>query len=69
MVKSPPLSILITSLYPKNSITLQRMQIFSILNQAVVVGQATSQLPPLQKYLSHPTLITYFFVTPPIKLK
>jgi hypothetical protein len=48
MVKHPPHSILITSFYIKNSITLQRAQTFSILNQAVVVGLVTSQLPPLQ---------------------
>ncbi len=49
IVKCPPFSILITSFYQKNSITLQRMQTFSILNQAiVVVGLATCWLPPLQ---------------------
>ncbi len=31
----------------KNSITLQRMQTFSILSWAVTIGLATSQLPPL----------------------
>jgi hypothetical protein len=39
--------VLITFLQLKISITLQRMQTSSILSRAVVVGLATSQLPPI----------------------
>ncbi len=46
--KSLPLYILVTFLWQINSITLQRLQASSILNQAIVVSLTTSQLPPLQ---------------------
>jgi hypothetical protein len=46
--KSPHLSTLVIFLHQKISITLQRMQLSSILSWAVVVGLAISQLPPLQ---------------------
>jgi hypothetical protein len=45
--KGPPFSISVTFLCQRISITLQRMQTSSILNQAIVIGLATSQLPPL----------------------
>jgi hypothetical protein len=41
------LSILVTFLCQKISITLQKMQASSILSEAIVVGLVTSQLPPL----------------------
>jgi hypothetical protein len=37
-----------TFLRQKISITLQKMQVFSILSRPIVVGLVTSQLPPLQ---------------------
>jgi hypothetical protein len=40
--KGPLFSILVTFLHKKISITLQRMQISSILSWAVVIGLATS---------------------------
>jgi len=43
-----PLSILVTFLHKKISITLQRMQAFSILSWVVVASLATSWLSPLQ---------------------
>jgi len=46
--KGPPLSILVTFLQQKISITLRRMQASSILSRVVAVSLATSQLPPLQ---------------------
>jgi hypothetical protein len=46
--KGPHLSTLVTFFRQKTSITLQRIQVSSILNRAIVVGLATSQLPPLQ---------------------
>jgi hypothetical protein len=46
--KGLPLFILVTFLWQKISITLQRLQASSILNRVVVVGLTTSQLPPLQ---------------------
>jgi hypothetical protein len=42
------LSISVTFIHQKVSTTLQRMQVYSILSWVVVVGLATSQLPPLQ---------------------
>jgi hypothetical protein len=36
------LFILVTFLHQKNSITLQRLQMFSILNQAVAIGLTIS---------------------------
>jgi hypothetical protein len=47
-IEGPHLSSLVTFLRQKVSITLQRMQMSSILSQAIVVGLATSRLPPLQ---------------------
>jgi hypothetical protein len=47
-LEGPPLSILVTFLQQKISITLQRMQAFSILSRVVAVSLTTSQLPPLQ---------------------
>jgi hypothetical protein len=46
-LESPPLFVLITFLWQKNSITLQRLQTSSILNWVVAIGLTTSQLPPL----------------------
>jgi hypothetical protein len=46
-LEGSPLSILITFLHQKNSITLQRMQASSILSWAIAIGLATSQLPPI----------------------
>jgi len=46
--KGPHLSTLVTFFHQKTSITLQRIQVSSILNWAIAVGLATSQLPPLQ---------------------
>ncbi len=40
--KNPHLSTLVTFLHQKISITLQRMQVFSILSRTIVVGLATS---------------------------
>ncbi len=48
IVKSPHLSILVAFLHQKNSITLQRMQMFSILSQTIAIELAISGLPPLQ---------------------
>jgi hypothetical protein len=47
-IEGPHLSTLVTFLHQKISITFQRMQTFSILNQAITIGLATSRLPPLQ---------------------
>jgi hypothetical protein len=47
-LKGPHLSFLVTFICQKVSITLQKMQASSILNRAVVVDVATSQLPSLQ---------------------
>ncbi len=44
----PCLSNLVTSRCQKVSITLHKMQAFSILSQAIAMDLATSQLPPLQ---------------------
>jgi len=46
--KGPHLSTLVIFFHQKTSITLQRIQVSSILNWAIAVGLATSQLPPLQ---------------------
>jgi hypothetical protein len=43
-----PLFVLVTFLWQKNSITLQRLQTSFILSQAIVGSLATSQLPPLK---------------------
>jgi hypothetical protein len=45
--KGPPFSILVTFICQRISITSQRMQTSSILNQAMIIGLTTSQLPPL----------------------
>jgi hypothetical protein len=47
-LEGPYLFTLVTFICQKNSITLQRMQTFSILNQVVTINLATSQLPPHQ---------------------
>jgi hypothetical protein len=52
--KGPHISTLVIFLCQKISITLQRMQMSSILSQAVVVSLTTSQLPPLQATLPSP---------------
>jgi hypothetical protein len=39
---------LVTFLLQKVLITLQKMQVSSILNRVIAIGLATSQLPPLQ---------------------
>jgi hypothetical protein len=44
----PPLFVLVTFLCQRISITLQKMQASSILNQVIAVGLITSQLPPFQ---------------------
>jgi hypothetical protein len=49
--KCLPLFVLVIFLHKKISITLQRMQASSILNQAIVIGLTISQLPPLQNTL------------------
>jgi hypothetical protein len=46
--KGLPLFILVTFLWQKISITLQRLQASSILSQAIAVGLATSKLPPIE---------------------
>jgi len=46
--KGPHLSTLVTFLCQKVLITLQKMQVSSILNQAIAIGLTTSQLSPLQ---------------------
>jgi hypothetical protein len=46
--ESPHLSTLVTFLYQKISMTLQKIQASSILSRVVAVGLTTSQLPPLQ---------------------
>jgi hypothetical protein len=46
--KGPHLYTLVTFFHQKVSITLQRMQVSSILSQAVAIGLATSRLPPVQ---------------------
>jgi hypothetical protein len=46
--KSFHLSSLVTFFRQKVSITLQRMQVSSILSRAIAISLATSQLPPLQ---------------------
>jgi hypothetical protein len=46
--EGPHLSTLVTFLRQKVSITLQRMQASSILNQAIAISLVTSRLPPLQ---------------------
>jgi hypothetical protein len=46
-LEGPPLSILTTFLKQQVSIILQKMQAFTILNWAIMVGLATSWLPPL----------------------
>jgi hypothetical protein len=46
--KGPLLSTLITFLCQKVSITLQKIQMSSILSRTVAIGLATSWLPPLQ---------------------
>jgi hypothetical protein len=51
--KGLPLFVLVTFLYQKISITLQRMQASSNLSQAVTIGLATSQLLPLQDAPHH----------------
>jgi hypothetical protein len=43
-----PLSILITFFCQKNSIMLERMQVSSILNQAIMASLAIFWLPPFQ---------------------
>jgi hypothetical protein len=47
-IESPHLSTLVTFLHQKVSITLQKMQVSSILSQAVALGLTTFQFPPLQ---------------------
>ncbi len=47
-LKSLHLFVLVTFLYKKVSITLQRMQASSILSWAIVIGLTTFQLPLLQ---------------------
>jgi hypothetical protein len=42
------LSTLVTCLRKKISITLQKMQMFSILNQVIAIGLVMARLPPLQ---------------------
>jgi hypothetical protein len=46
--EGPHLSTLVTFFRQKVSITLQRMQVSSILSRAIGVSLATSRLPPLQ---------------------
>jgi hypothetical protein len=46
-IESPPLSILVTFFHQKNSITLQKMQASSILNQTIAIGLGFFSLPPL----------------------
>jgi hypothetical protein len=46
--KSPHIFTLVTFLYQIFLIILQKMQVFSILNRAIVIGLTTSQLPHLQ---------------------
>jgi hypothetical protein len=46
--KGPQLSTLVIFFRQKVSITLQRMQVSSILSRAIAVGLTTSRLPPLQ---------------------
>jgi hypothetical protein len=55
-LKGPHLSILITFFHQKNSITLQRMQAFSILNWVIAVGQAPLNFHPLQDTPPIPTI-------------
>jgi len=45
--KDLPLFVLVNFLHQRISITVQRMQACSILSWVVVIGLATSQLPPL----------------------
>jgi hypothetical protein len=47
-IKNLHLSTLVTFFHPNVSITLQEMQSFSILSQAIAKGLTTPQLPPLQ---------------------
>jgi hypothetical protein len=47
-IEGPHLFTLVTFLHKKVSITLQRMQMSSILNWAIAASLVTSQLPPLQ---------------------
>ncbi len=47
-IEGPHLSTLVIFLCQKILITLQRMQVSSILSRVVAVGLTTSQLPPLQ---------------------
>jgi len=47
-LEGPHISIMVTFIYQKVSITLQRMLAPSVLNRVVVVGLAISQLPPYQ---------------------
>jgi hypothetical protein len=47
-LKGLPLFVLVPFHWFKISITLQRLQASSILNQAVAISLATSRLPPLQ---------------------
>jgi hypothetical protein len=42
------LSTLVTCLRQKLSITLEKMQMFSILNQVIAIGLVMARLPPLQ---------------------
>jgi hypothetical protein len=42
------LSSLVTCLHQKISITLQKMQMFSILNQVIAIGLVMARLSPLQ---------------------
>jgi len=42
----PPLSVLVSFFGQKTLITLQRIQVSSILSWAVIVGLAISRLPP-----------------------
>jgi hypothetical protein len=54
-----PLSILINYFHQKLSFKLQKIQGFSILNQAITVSLTTSQLPPIQATPPPPWLIYY----------
>jgi hypothetical protein len=48
MIVPMPFGALVSFLRQKISITLQRMQMSSILSRVVVIGLASSRLPPLQ---------------------
>jgi hypothetical protein len=47
MTRGPSSFCLVTFLWQKFLITLQKLQTSSILSQAVAIGLATSQLPPI----------------------